>query len=304
MASKSQFSSDLSDLLVPLTGLLLGIGNVWFVDSGNSDSSDSSGSGRTVAQPFSTLAFAVGQTTPSNGDIIIISPGHTETVTAADGIRFGTAAVGIQVIGVGQGTNRPTFDFTTAAAADIEIDAANVTLRNLLFTMTGVDAIVAGIDVNASDFAMIGCEVQMSTASNQAVIAVDLDANADNAKIVDCQFLAPDVGATEAIKISGALTKLKIADCWFDGDFSLACVHNPTGAVATQLLIRDCYLKNDNAAVKSIDLNSACTGFLVRNSYHTAGTAPAAVDAGSCFSFESYHCDAIDVSGVLDPIAT
>lgn len=28
------------------------------------------------------------------------------------------------------------------------------------------------------------------------------------------------------------------------------------------------------------------------------------VDPGSCFSFECYHCDAIDVSGILCPVVT
>ena len=304
MAQKSQFSSDLSDLLVPLTGLLLGIGNVWFVDAGDSNASDSSGAGRTVGTPFSTLAFAVGQTTPSNGDIIILSPGHTETISAADGIRFGTASVGVQVIGVGQGTNRPTFDFTTVAAADMEIDAANITLRNLLFTMNGVDAIVAGIDVNASDFSMIGCEVQMSTSANQAVIAVDLDANADNAKIVDCQFLAPNVGAAEAIEISGALTKILIRDLWIDGDFSDACVHSTS--VFTQALIRDSFFKNDQTTDHALEFTAAATGFLVNNRYHTDINPASAevVDPGSLFSFECYAVDLVDLSGILEPAAT
>lgn len=28
------------------------------------------------------------------------------------------------------------------------------------------------------------------------------------------------------------------------------------------------------------------------------------VDPGSCFSFECYHCDAVDVSGILAPVVT
>lgn len=304
MAGKSQFSSNMADLLIPLAGLLLGVGNVWFVDSGSETNSDSSGAGRTVSNPFATLGFALGQTTPSNGDIVFVHPGHTETISAADGIRFGTSAVGVQVIGIGQGTNRPTFDFTTVAAADIEIDAANVTLRNLLFTMHGVDAIVAGIDVNASDFSMIGCEVQMSTSANQAVIAVDLDANADNAKIVDCQFLAPNVGAAEAIEISGALTKILIRDVWIDGDFSDACIHSTS--IFTQAMIRDSYFKNDQTTDHALEFTAACTGFLVNNRYHTDINPASAevVDPGSLFSFECYAVDLVDLSGILEPAAT
>jgi len=302
MATKSQFSSDLSDLLEPFFGLLVNIGNVWFVDSGNTSASDASGNGRKVSTPFSTLAYAVGQVTATNGDIVIVSPGHSETITVADGLRFGLA--GIQVIGLGSGTARPTINFTTVVGADMEVDAANITLRNFYLDMTGFDNITAGIDVNAAYFRMFDCEILMADSGGQAAIAIELDGDADNCKFIRCEFSAINAGAASAIKINGALTNLEIANCWIDGDFTDACIHNPTGNVATQLLIRDCFLKNDNTGEHSIELVSACTGMLVRNLYHSDMTQGTAVDPGSCFSYESYQDDVIDTSGILTPAAT
>ncbi len=302
MAGKSQFSSDPSDLLSPLVGLLLGVGNVWFVDSGNTEAQDSSGVGRTLALPFATLAFAVGQTTPSNGDIVIVAPGHAENVTAADGILFGTQAVGIQVIGVGNARDRPTFTWTTATTADMEIDAANVTLRNLYFDLTGVDAVAAAIDVNVADFAMIGCEILQGDSGGQATTAIDLDGNADRFKLLNCLITSGSVGAAQAVEFSGTADLVEIANCWMDGEFTAAPIHS--AQVHTSCLVRDNYLRNRTTGQHSLEFTTTATGILARNTYHNDLTQATGSDPGSCFSFENYHCDAIDVSGILSPLAT
>lgn len=307
MAQKSQFSSNMADLLIPLAGLLLGVGNVWFVDSGADGNSDSSGAGRTVSNPFATLAFALGQTTPSNGDIVFVHPGHSENITAADGIRFGTSAVGVQVIGIGVGLTRPTFTWTTVTTADMEIDAASVVLRNLYFDLTGIDQVAAAIDVNASNFQMFGCEILQADSGGQCLTAIDLDGNANDSRISNCKIMAETAGdADRAIAISGTLSGLEIDHCWIDGDYDNAPIWSDQ--VFTEGLFRDCYLRNQRGSSLAIQLTAAATGFLARNKYHVSGVDPAGagtqVDVGSMFSYECYACDAVDVSGVLDPNAT
>ncbi|MEE8607805.1 MAG: hypothetical protein V3S55_09380 [Nitrospiraceae bacterium] len=303
MAQKSQFSSNMADLLIPLAGLLLGVGNVWFVDSGATGNSDSSGAGRTVSNPFATLGFALGQTTPSNGDIVFVHPGHTETISAADGIRFGTSAVGVQVIGIGVGLTRPTFNFTSVTTADMEIDAASVVLRNLYFDLTGIDALVAAIDVNASNFQMIGCEFLQADSGGQALVAVDLDGNADDSRISNCKFMAETAGDSNgAIQITGTLSGLEIDNCWIDGDYDDACIFSTVAF--TEGLIRECYLRNQLTGQHSIEFTAAATGMLVNNRYHNDLTQATGVDPGSMFSFECYHDDVVDTSGILTPVAT
>ena len=304
MAGKSQFSSDMADLLIPLAGLLLGVGNVWFVDSGHDDAQDSSGRGRTVATPFSSLGFAVGQTTPNNGDLIFVSPGHSENVTAADAIRFGTNATGVTVIGIGNGTDRPTFNFTTVTTADIEVDVANITLRNLYFDMTGIDALAAGIDVNASNFSMIGCEILQTDSGGQCLRAIDLDGNANDSKIVNCKIHGETAGdGDEAIGISGTLSGLEIRHCWIDGNYDLACIWSDQAF--TEGLIHDCYLRNQLTGQLAIEFTAAATGMLVKNYYHSdvdpAAAGPQAIDPGSMFSYECYANDTINASGILEP---
>ena len=301
MATTLIQSLDGDESIATVFGLMFGAGNIWFVDSGNSSAADNASSGTLKTTPFATLGFAAGRVTASNGDIILVLPGHLETITAADGIRFVLA--GVQVIGLGDGTDRPTFNFTTATTADIEIDAANITFRNLFFDMTGIDALVTGIDVNASHFTMTHCEVLMADSGGQAETAVDLDANADHAKIIHCGFFGPTAGdCDEAINISGTLTNIEIGHCWFDGDFDVGCISS--GSVFTEGYVHDNVLKNDQSNIVSIAFTAACTGVLRRNVHANDRTAATGVNPGSMRSFESYHVDTTDVSGILDPVAT
>jgi hypothetical protein len=90
-------------------------------------------------------------------------PGHSESVTAAAGIDADIA--GVHVLGLGEGSGRPTFTVSTATTADIDIDAANITFENMIFDLTGIDAVAGGIDVNAAGFTLKKSEVVLSDGS-------------------------------------------------------------------------------------------------------------------------------------------
>ena len=247
---------------------------------------------------FLTIDAAVNKCVAERGDVIIVAAGHTEDVVAAAGIDLDVA--NITIIGLGNGDDRPVINFTTANTADIDIDAANITIDNIYFDLTGVDAVAAAIDVNAAGFTMQNCEVLLADSTGQATCAVLTAAGCHNMKIQNCRFLAPNAGANEAINLTGISNGVVIKDCVIAGDFAVAPIHNPTGNVLTNLLISDCVLKNDKTGEFALELVSDCTGFLVRNYYHTNALATA-VDPGSCFSFECYACNAVDKNGVLTP---
>jgi len=247
---------------------------------------------------FLTIDAAINKCVAERGDVIIVAPGHTEDVVAAAGIDVDVANVSI--IGLGNGDDRPTINFTTATTADIDIDAANILIENIYFDLTGIDKLAAAIDVNAANFTLKNCEILMADSDGQAVNAITTAAAAHNLKILNCKILAPNAGADDGINITGAINGAEIKNCFIAGDFAVAPIHNPTGNIATNLLIQDCVLKNDNAGEFALELVSACTGFLVRNYYHTDGLATA-VDPGSCFSFECYACNAVDKNGALTP---
>jgi len=153
---------------------------------------------------FSSLeaAFNDSNMVASRGDFILMLPGDSETITAAGGINLDKA--GVTIIGLGNGTLRPTINFTTSTAADINVDAANITIENVIFDLTGVDALVAPIDVNATDFTMRNCKVITASASAQATLGILTDANASRMRIEGCEFLGTtDAGTAAAMRIVG-----------------------------------------------------------------------------------------------------
>ena len=145
-------------------------GNIFWVDSGSGSNTNDG----THVRPYATLDYAVGKCTANNGDLILVKAGHTETVTAAGGLDLDVA--GITIIGLGNGSDRPTVNFTTAVGADMDVDADNITISNFLFT-GGIDALTGPIDVNAADFTMMDCETKDVTGQATDFIVTDANAN-------------------------------------------------------------------------------------------------------------------------------
>ena len=256
------------------------------------------GAGTSPSSPCKTVQQAADKCTASKGDVIIVMPGHTEVLSAAGSITL--SKIGVTLVGLGSGANKPTFTYS-ATAATIVVSAASVTIDNIRLNMgTVIDAVVQGIDLSAADVTIKNVDVSMSSASFQATSCIITDANCGNLKIENCVILAPDAGAAEAISLLGTPNNVQIKNCNINGDFSVAPIHNATGNVLTNLLISDCVLKNDNAGDFALELVSACTGSLVRNFYHSNALATA-VDPGSCYSFECFACHQVDKNGLLTP---
>ncbi len=272
-------------------------GDIYYVDSNTG--ADTSG-GKSWDNALATIDAAIGKCTANKGDVILVAPGHAENLIAAAAIDADVA--GITIIGLGAGSNRPTLTFKTSTAADIDIDAANITFQNLYFDLTGIDGIVAAIDVNAADFTIKDCEFLMADSGGQAVNAITTDAAAHRMKVENCIFKSPDAGAEEAIKLLGAADGIIIKNCRIYGDFSVAPIHNPTDNIATNILILGNYLQNDQSGDLALELVSAVTGAIINNLLVTDAIATA-LDAGSCYCFGNLYFDSsdTDVSGTSIP---
>lgn len=226
-------------------------GDIYWVDSG----AGSNGYKGTFDRPFSTIDYAVGRCTASNGDIIMVKAGHTETVTAAAGLALDVA--GIAVVGMGTGSLRPTINFTTATTADMDVGAANVTLYNLLFT-GGVDALAGPIDVNAADCAIINCEWRDVT--GQAVDVIVADANAHRL-LIENHFHngAAAAGGASAIALTG-MNNPVIRNFKIVGNFSVGAIDVRTTA-AVDVDISNGYIWTKNAAdIAIVDTITGSTG--------------------------------------------
>ena len=143
--------------LEQIAGATGSAGNVYYVDSGTGADTEDGLSWETA---LATLDAAIGKCTANNGDIIFVAPGHTETWTTTGAKVVGDIA-GVTVIGLGQGSDRPTFSFghtgTTWA-----ISAANVTLVNLLL-VSAVDSITTFGTISGADCTLLDIETRDTT---------------------------------------------------------------------------------------------------------------------------------------------
>lgn len=213
-------------------------GRVFWVHSGNGSNSNKG----TFDRPFGTIDYAVGNCTANRGDIVAVKAGHTETVTAAAGLALDVA--GIAVVGLGSGAARPNINFTTAVGADMDVDAASISVINVLFT-GGIDALTGPIDVNASDFSLLRCEWRDVT--GQATDVVVADANADRL-LIDGYFHngAAAAGGAAAIALIGC-DNPEVRNFKIVGNFSASAIECRTTAVV-DLDIHDGYIWTKNAA--------------------------------------------------------
>lgn len=274
-------------------------GNIFFVSSTHPNANTGQ-LGTSADRPLSTIDAAVGKCTADNGDVIYVLPGHTETVTAAGGLDLDVA--GIRIVGLGDGRQRPVITFTTATTADVDIDAARITLENFRFTQ-GVDAVAACIDVNAADFTMRNCEAVLADGTYQAVKFIVTEAGADRMVVEGCTFRgSTDTGLDSAIRIVGTVDGCVIRNNNIYGDYADAPIHNPTSNVATNILIENNILQNLQTGDHAIELVSAVTG-VIRNNIVRTDTMTVSIDPGSCVCQENtWYGTATDVgSGVIVP---
>ena len=236
-------------------------GKVFWVDSVNG----SNGNRGTFDRPLATLdkAFDTGFTLANRGDIVVAKAGHVETVTAAAGLALDVA--GVALIGLGAGSNRPTINFTTAVGADMNVDAANISMVNFLFT-GGIDALTGPIDVNAADFSLLNCETRDVT--GQATDFIVTDANAGRFLISGWRHLgAAAAGADTAISIVGG-NDWVIENFGIYGNFAVAGIENVTTAA---LRVRigggsaPNYIWTENAADICVTMVATSTGFIGPN---------------------------------------
>ncbi|KKL22528.1 hypothetical protein LCGC14_2434510, partial [marine sediment metagenome] len=147
--------------------------NIIYVDSGHA-STGTGKPGSSPRNPLSTInaAFTAADTavTASNGDVVIVMPGHTESITNATDLA--PDVVGVNIVGLGRGSDRPTLTFT-ATGSNIPISAANITMSNFLITNSGTIDVVVAITVSAADVLLKDIEIREAAIDDQFVDAIE-----------------------------------------------------------------------------------------------------------------------------------
>lgn len=276
---------------------------------GGSDGNDGS-----FNKPFSTLDAAVGQCTASRGDIIFIKPGHAETISSATALALDVA--GIAIIGLGDGSLRPTFTLDTATTTTIGVSAANIAIKNCIFTANYAD-IVSFFTLTTAKYFTLENNYFKATATNMnATYVVDTDAtsnNCDGLALIGNKWIEPDLATLSMVKMDGTNADVIIENNYLNlgvnnNNASLMAI--ATGKIVTSLSCRknNVYRLNTDTATGGLLITtdgSTNTGVIAENfAQHADTAAEILVTASSGFGFfANYASGVAGASGYLLPAA-
>lgn len=271
----------------------------------------SNGNRGTYTQPFSTLDFAIGKCTASRGDIILLMPGFTETVSSATSIVIDVA--GIAIVGLGAGTLRPKLSFTTATAAAIPVSAANVSMKNIVFSAEFAD-VVEPFTLTAVDFHLEDCAFVDDAAGENFIQLIDTsttDNEVDNLSFLRCSWITPDLLTTSMVDVDADIDGLSIVDCYLNlgvntNDLPIfADVVNGKDLTNLNIVGNTCIRLNDANPLFVVFGNTTTTntgivsGNFVR---HLDVAGELLVTAASNIGFfENFATAAVDKSGAILP---
>jgi hypothetical protein len=276
-------------------------GSIFFVHSGTG--TNAAGYGNNPDSPVASIDYAVGLCTADKGDVIYVMPGHAETVSAAGGLDLDVA--GITIRGIGSGSLQPTVTLGTIASADVDIDAANVTVENIHFVAAVAD-VAAAIDVNADDFTLRKCRLTGDNAGLNAKIWVQ-DAAAggsDRITIEDCYCMDKDAANTHFVNFAGTGDGHIVQRNTLIGDWGTACIGG--AGVVTNATILDNVISNDATDNDScINFAATATGICMRNLACGGAAQANGITATAMAIAQNYYgVVSEDLSAILDPIAT
>lgn len=298
-------------------------GQVWWVGnypaSTSLKQSFSNGNGEKPDQALSTLFGADGalaklQSRINCGDIIYVLPGHVESLTAADAASATAAAAGFSIIGLGSGTIRPTFNWTTAASTWL-FDTAGVELANCIlnFAVTAATVVVTPITVSAANCRIVDCFINWGASTTigcgSTLGAIAVTTAADYFEFHGNYCLNLDVAGTAGQAIT--LLSLNGADYFkmYNNEVYGATTATTVGAVhflttlSSDVSIGYNYIENLIAS-STIALSSAIsgvTGRTFRNNFRVnTGIQPITVSANmSTTLYENYCANTVNKNGAL-----
>ena len=265
-------------------------GEVFYVDS--NVGADTSG-GKSWDNALATVDAAINLCTANRGDYIFIAPNHAETIDAATDLV--PDVDGVNIVGFGEGTDRPTFTFSTDTAANIPISGDNVYIENIL-CVANVDSIVAGITISGSDCTLKNVEWRDAT-DKEAVTAILTTAAADRLTIDGFRhegFTTGDACDT-AIALVGGNT-VNILNSIFIGNYITAIIEFVTTA-CSNVVVDNCYFLETGTTDLSKNVVDTVTG----STWSVKGFD---IAAGSSFSGGSGGAVAKDDTGAVSTQVT
>lgn len=209
-------------------------GDVWWLDTVNGTDAVSP-AGKEREQPLKTLAQAV--TNAAAGDIIVIESGSSESLSSAQTL----SKIGLTIIGLGQGSNRPRYT-ANGAIAMFNITAAATRIFNVYFPASTA-APTSRVSTAAAETEVSGCYFECGTLDTGAAVIVA--ASGTSARVTDSSFVTTASRPAIGLSVSGAVTDLTVSSCTFDGgSYGWTDYAFKVSAAATRMRIKDIQLLN------------------------------------------------------------
>ena len=246
------------------------------------------------------------------GDTIVVLPGHTENVDAADWLSNLTAS-GARIIGMGQGGDRPTLTWTVAAAT-LLFDQDNMLLENFILKLAdagnGGVTVAAPITVSADGCTISNCDIRWGDDAND-IVGVGIAVTGDDFTLVNsyCVAAAGAAPSNTFMTLNGC-ARPKIMNCHIEGETSGASI-GPIRfitAASTNIYMENCSVVNltssADQAVTGIASNTgfvkACDWGLGDGATLAAWGTPASVRFSHCKTVNAVAENGADMTTVSD----
>jgi len=295
----TNFPNGITSFGVPVMGAGSGIpattGNYFFVSSVASVGATMR-DGSSPERPFATIAAALAKCTASQGDVVIVMPGHAEDI-AADLV---ISVAGVTVIGLGEGASVPTLTFT--ADETISITGAGARLSNFRLAL-GIATVAAGITVGAADVTVERIE-SMIHATSQFTVIISVGAF-ERVKILNNTLRTLiTASATAGLQLNGC-DNLVVAGNLITGHFATAGISNVTDECLNALIMRNIvHNTSSTGGDLAVQMDAAATGLMVENYFAGALNGEANYDEGNMLNMETYYHDSAADSYAIVPGST
>ncbi len=269
--------------------------DIWYLDDGGSG-----GDGKTWQTAFATLELV--EAAMSAGDICYIGKNHAQSVkTGGDLLNI----AGTTFIGLGEGDSRPLFTFD-AAADEITVDAAGITLKNLRFR-PGATVVVAGLRI---EDAGLGATVEDCTfedgqgADEEFIDIISVDSLAAGLTVKNCNAFNANATAGDSdtwLNLDEAtIADATVIGCTVFGTFDEAPIWGGA-AIPTNVNIKGNTLTNSTSGQLAIEFAGAATGVIADNKL-AGDTYGAILDPGSCRTYGNTQTIANNAGAIDVPL--
>lgn len=265
-------------------------------------------------KPFSTIDYAIGRCTANRGDIILVMPGHAETISAADGIALDVA--GVAIVGLGVGNLRPIITMDTAITAHITVTADHCSIKNVILTANFADITTAIDIVAAKYFTLEDCLIKATATNMNFLNVIDTGTTAQDVAglaVLGNRWLEPDTATLSMVKMDNTNDNVRINENYVNlgvNNNKPALLNIATGKIVTSLemLRNNVYRLNTDTATGAILLHtdgSTLTGIVAQNfAQHADTAAELLITASSGLGvFDNKASGVAGASGYLLPAA-